>query len=92
MLKKGAVNSCVCLASRTGYTGGYTKDKKHRIHGPVEAGLKCMELVRRMGHGRDSDRNHYTIKYSQVSNSALKIGNRESRGNIKQNRTRGLMP
>lgn len=72
--------------------GGTQRTKSRGIHGPVEAGLKCMELVRRTGHGRDSDRNHYTIKYSQVSNSALKIGNRESRGNIKQNRTRGLMP
>lgn len=30
MLKKGAVDSCVRLASRTGYTGGYIKDKKQR--------------------------------------------------------------
>ena len=58
---------------------------------PLEVGLLGTELVRIRGHG-ETDSIHYTIKYSQVSNFALKIGNRESDGNIKQNRTCGCMP
>ena len=92
MLRKGAVNSSVLLANSTGYTEGYTKDTKQRN---TRAGRSWAERCRtgkNKGAWRDSDSNHCTIKYSQVSNFALKIGNRESDGNVKQNRTRGFMP
>ena len=58
----------------------------------VEAGLMCTELVRIRGHGRGSDSSHHAIKDSHVSHFALNIGNPESDGNTKQNRTRGFIP